>query len=519
MSKSSYLTKSSYVSAHLCERWLWNDFHNRPPFEAPVPGSNADIGNKVGHLARVLFPDGVLASEPGISHQDALARTQSFMSDPNVTAIYEAAFEHEGVRIRVDVLERLDDDTWGIREVKSSSSVRRKTKYSPLEDKHALDVAVQVAVVRRAGLDVQSAQLVFVNSDYVLDGDTPDPERFFRQAEILEEIEGHVDDVSIKAHQFLEVLNVASEPDIEPAKSRCNKLGNRMCPFWERCTAQMPEDWVDALYNARGNLLPDLKERGIARLSELNVDETRNKEQARMVHVAQSGKPLVETGLAASLSEISLPAIHLDFEYLSGVALPVHIGTTPHQRVPFQFSAHRLNTDMTFDHVAEYLAEGNEDPSREFAEHLIDLLKGGEEPIVAYSARNAEIPVLKDLIARFEDLTEDLTAIKDRIVDIKTVVQNHVMLPVMITKAVKTGGSLYTLKSIAPAFVPDFTYDDLGVVSHGGAAVEAYFQMVTGERPDGVSREELRASMLAYCKKDTEATVVVHAALARLETA
>lgn len=84
--------------------------------------------------------------------------------------------------------------------------------------------------------------------------------------------------------------------------------------------------------------------------------------------------------------------------------------------------------------------------------------------------------------------------------------------------AIRTAGSIFTLKSVAPALAPGFSYEDLGVVSQGGAAVEAYFQMVTGELRDGVTREELRASMLAYCKKDTEATVLVQKALIKLAT-
>ncbi len=518
MHREPYLSKSSYVGAHICERWLWKNFYNRPDHVEPIPGSGADIGNRVGALAQALFPDGVLVAEVAYDHQKALARTQELIDDPSVSAIFEAAVEHEGIRVRIDILERLEGGGWGIREVKSVGAVRKKTKYQPLEDQFAQDIAVQCWVARGAGLNVQSARYLYVNSDYVLDQQLPDPEKFFRQAEVLDELDEEIEAVAKRASQFLDVLMRSEEPDIEPAKSMCTKLGDRLCPFWHRCTEGKPEDWIDVLYRPGRGKLQALKGEGFDRLSELDPETASNLEQQRMIVHARHKKVIVETELAELLKDFPLPAIHLDFEYLSGVAWPLHIGTRPHQRAPFQFSAHRLNADLTCDHIGEYLAEGHEDPAHEFATRLVELLKGESEPIVAYAAPNAELPVLKDLIDRFPEMATDLSAIKDRVVDLAVVVRKTFMHPLLIEKAIKTAGSVFTLKSVAPALVPGFSYEDLGVVSQGGAAVEAYFQMVTGELPGGVTREALRASMLASCKKDPEATALVHKALVKLVT-
>ncbi len=57
-------------------------------------------------------------------------------------AIFEAAFEFENIRIRVDILERLDAG-WGLREVKSSTSASE-------EKGHVDDVAVQLFMSSRA---------------------------------------------------------------------------------------------------------------------------------------------------------------------------------------------------------------------------------------------------------------------------------------------------------------------------------------------------------------------------------
>ncbi len=45
-------------------------------------------------------------------HAEAAAQTVALMANPLVPAIFEAAFEHDGIRIRVDVLNRNVDGSW-----------------------------------------------------------------------------------------------------------------------------------------------------------------------------------------------------------------------------------------------------------------------------------------------------------------------------------------------------------------------------------------------------------------------
>lgn len=310
------------------------------------------------------------------------------------------------------------------------------------------------------------------------------------------------------------VLRQEAEPPIEPTKSKCN-FGFDMCPFWENCTRDKPADWLDGLYGAKAPQKSDLLSKGITRLSLIDPDTLTDSIQFRMVRSATSGLPLFEDSLSADIGSIELPAIHLDFEYFSGLTLPIFEGTSPAQKIPFQYSAHRLNADLSYDHIGEYLADGSQDPSREFAENLIELLADSEEPIVAYSAANAELPVLEALELRFPDIEDEIGSIRSRVVDLAKIVKDNVMVPEMIEKSVKDGGSLFSLKNVAPALVPGFTYDDLGVVSQGAAATEAFYQLASSQNAGNANRDEIRRSLLAYCKKDTEATLLIHVFLLR----
>jgi hypothetical protein len=72
----------------------------------------------------------VLVDQEAWEHGQATARTRQLMADRSVGAIFEAAFEHAGVRVRVDVLERLGPRIWGLREVKQGASVKRSRCWS-----------------------------------------------------------------------------------------------------------------------------------------------------------------------------------------------------------------------------------------------------------------------------------------------------------------------------------------------------------------------------------------------------
>ena len=155
---SQHLTKSRYMAGLQCLRRLWLVVHEPMPYEEPASGSPLDIGHEIGTKAHLLFPGGVLVTEVPWQDVEAVARTAALMADEHVPAIFEAAFEYDGIRIRVDVMERLAPGAWGLREVKSSAG---------LKDHYLDDIALQAYVLRGAGIAVSSIELLYVNTAYV----------------------------------------------------------------------------------------------------------------------------------------------------------------------------------------------------------------------------------------------------------------------------------------------------------------------------------------------------------------
>jgi hypothetical protein len=198
------------------------------------------------------------------------------------------------------------------------------------------------------------------------------------------------------------------------------------------------------------------------------------------------------------------PACYLDFEAMMP-PIPLYEGTRPYQTIPFQWSLHTIDGDGVLGHK-EFLADGVNDPRRQFAETLIDALACSDDPIIVYSAY--EQTRLKELAADFPDLSTALNTVISRLADLLPIVRSAVYFPEF--------GFSNSIKSVAPALCPGFSYDDLDGVADGGAASAAFLQLASGRITNPGEVSQLRAELHAYCKRDTLALLEVHRALARL---
>jgi hypothetical protein len=109
-------------------------------------------------------------------------------------------------------------------------------------------------------------------------------------------------------------------------------------------------------------------------------------------------------------------------------------------------------------HHQDFLAGGEGDPRRVFAETLIEALLDCDTPIIVYS--HYEQTRLKELAATFPDLRKALTGITSRVAELLPIMRSAIYFP-----DAKFGNSI---KSIAPALCPDFTYDnDLADIADG----------------------------------------------------
>ncbi len=490
-----HLTKSRYIAGLQCLKRLWLLVHEPPPYEPPPPGSPMDVGQEIGRKAHLLFPGGALIDEEPWRHAEAIARTAALIADGVTPAIFEAAFEFDGVRIRADVLERLPGGAWGLREVKSSTGPK---------DHYFDDLALQTYVLRGAGLVVPSVELVHVNNSYERGPDGIDWRGYFTRLDVRNEIDARLDDVQARLPGLKECVAKERRPFVEPG-SQCHSPYT--CDYWEACTADKPADWIRRLPRLSGENAAQLEALGIASVSMIPSDFPLTGKQALMRDAIVSGKPYVSVELPKLLASFGPPAAYLDFEAMAP-PIPLYEGTRPYQTLPFQWSLHEADANGSLSH-REFLADGSGDPRRAFADSLVTALGRGAAPIVVYSSY--ERTRLRELAAVFPDLATSLESIIARLADLLPIVRSAVYFPEFDFS--------YSIKAVGPALCPQFSYDDLDGVADGVAAAVAFLQIACGATEGTDDVVQLRRQLLAYCERDTLALVKVHETLIALAAA
>jgi hypothetical protein len=98
------------------------------------------------------------------------------------------------------------------------------------------------------------------------------------------------------------------------------------------------------------------------------------------------------------------------------------------------------------------------------------------------------------------DLRSDLLSLAERLVDLHPIVKDNYYHPAM-------HGS-WSIKAVLPTIAPELDYKKLGAIQEGTAAQRAYLEAISLE-PQMARREEIRKSLLEYCKHDTFAIVTL----------
>jgi predicted RecB family nuclease len=485
------LSKSRYIVGLQCSRRLWLGWHDPEPHEEPMPGSILAVGIDVGIAARLLLPGGVLVEEGPQEHALAIERTCELIANPAVPAIFEAAFAFDNTLIRVDILERLPSGGWRLAEVKSTTRVKPE---------HLHDLAIQAYVIAGSGFSVEEMQLIHVDRSYVRAEDGIDWRAYFEREDVTGEVRDLLPSVPDRVAEMHAILAMPAAPEVRPS-GHC--FSPYECEFWSRCTATKPRDWVFHLPRLKTAMFAELDGTGVESMRDIPTEFPLTPGQQRVVNAVLSGEEFISDELPEALTVLGPPAAYLDFETFSP-AIPLYAGTRPYQRIPFQWSLHHNGCGGDDRHF-EYLANGNVDPRREFAATLLKVVERLPGPIIVYSG--FEMSVLQSLAGVLPDLSERLLASVYRVVDLLPIIRTHVTHPEFL-------GS-YSIKAVAPALVPGFTYDNLDGVSAGNDAAVVFYRLVSDRSLSDEDRGRYRRALLAYCSRDTLALMQVHRRLSR----
>jgi len=446
------LTKSRFTLACTCPTKL---FYTAKPGEYanqwqgdPLMESLANEGNRVGALARLYFPGGVLVDT--LDHADALRRTDELLARPEVT-VFEAAVRHGDLFIRADILRKT---LTGIElyEVKSKGyaadddgEFTTATGVAAAWLAYVRDVAFQRHVVtrafpgtpvraflflpdtsRRAATDELAAKAAAaVDDPRVSLGDEALRSPIMRAVKVDHACDrvvadrytlgdrslGFDDYVAALAALYrddrklqapLSLACLTCEFDASPfALAVGEKSGKRECWSdllgWSAADFEKPQAFeICGLSSAQKKALLDERRLHMDQVRQADIgpeDDGKpglSRSQRQWLQVTKCVKEdgashLDRANLRAEMAGWRFPLHFIDFETCRAV-IPFHAGARPLELAAFQFSHHVMHADGRVEHAGEFLGtQKGASPNAAFVAALRDQLAGDDGSILHYA--------------------------------------------------------------------------------------------------------------------------------------
>jgi hypothetical protein len=468
------LSKTKLMSLRQCARKLWLETYS-PELEEPAAERDAlrATGNVVGDLARRLYgPGHIVSFERGL--RAAIDATRALVAAGGREPIFEATFDHHGVSVRIDVLDRREASPKLV-EVKAAAHVKE----------HYLDdCAIQAWALEQNGLKARQVAVATLDTSFVYAGDGR-YEGLLVETDVTKEVAELLPLVPRWVEDARRTLADLDEPAVVVG-THCGAPHG--CEFYKHCAPPAGEYPVHAL-GGKEDKLYALLHAGYRDLRDVPETELKGDSQRRIWEQTRAAKPYLGAELRALVGALEFPRYYLDFETV-GPAVPIFAGTRPFEALPFQWSCHIERRRGELEH-AEFLSLNGEAPMRPLAESLLATL-GTTGPIVVYTPY--ERTRLNELAQRYADLAPGLLALAARIVDLHPPTRQHYYHPAML-------GS-WSIKAVLPTIAPDLSYERLGELRDGLAVQTAYFEAIE-PRTSEPRRATLRRALLDYCRHDT----------------
>ncbi|MDH7499111.1 MAG: DUF2779 domain-containing protein [candidate division NC10 bacterium] len=473
--RSDYLSKTLFLKGLQCPKYLYlSKYHPELMDEIPPDRQmRFQAGREVGLYARKLFPGGVEIPYEGQSLSEQVRQTRSEI-EKGTTTLYEATFAHEGALVKVDILRKAGGG-WEIYEVKSSKEVK---------EAHPDDVAFQYYVLAETGLPVARASVVYINNQYVRQGQI-EVEKLFQSEDLTEEARKREGQIKEELARQREVLK-GPMPEIEVGRHCGDPYG---CEFQGYCWAEVPEDSVLYLRGG-GTDKYALYAQGCRRFADLPLDRLPYHRRIQVEATLQQKDFVNPKKVRVFLKSLRYPLYFLDFETFD-LPIPPFDGTRPFQKIPFQYSLHYLETEGGELKHHEFLASPGSDPRQEVARRLVDQVP--DDACILVYHRDFEKGILEDLAAWFPEHGARMESLIARTKDLEIPFKSKDLY----LRQMRGSSSL---KAVLPALVPEMSYEGMEI-SDGGAASLAYMAVCASDDPEEIER--IRCALLEYCRLDT----------------
>ncbi|MFC1752549.1 DUF2779 domain-containing protein [Thermoproteota archaeon] len=472
------LTKSKFMTGLQCPKCLWTVF-NRPEL-IPEPDEATqrifDQGTKVGILAQSLFSGGVDAQVEDF--MESINKSKELLKEKK--PLFEPGFMVNNCYARADILVPVDEG-WDIVEVKMGTRVKEENVY---------DVAFQKYVYSLAGLKINRCFLMHINNEYVKQGEI-DASKLFVKEDITESVES-IKDIKGRVEEMFKVISLPESPKMKIGQ-HCKSPYD--CDLKEECFKDLHESNIFCLYRG-GQKCFDLVEMDILDMKDIPDDFKLTTNQQIQRKCAKTGEVHVnKERLKEWISGLEYPLYFLDFESYQ-TAIPIYDGTRPYQQICFQFSLHvQEKAGGELKHIS-FLAEGKENPMKEFIAKLKECL-GTSGSIIVYN-QSFEKARIKECVEMFPEFKAWSEVVLKRIVDLLVPFRNF-----WYYNPIQKGSA--SIKKVLPA-VTGKSYEGLEIADGGDASLQ-YLNITHGENISDEEVKRVRDALESYCGLDTEGEV------------
>ena len=482
------LTKSNYLTGLQCPNLLWVTKNDKERIPKPdvLAQQKFDVGTLVGEYATKVFPDGIDLS--GMGFKENIDKTKKELGKKK--PLFEAGFLIENLFLRADILFPVGDK-WDIIEVKSGTKVK---------DINLHDVAFQKHVCEKAGLKIRKCFLMHINNQYIKKGKIKFKD-FFAQEDVTDKMDEYSEGIEERIKNMQKIISLKKQPSCSIG-IHCSDPYD--CSLTGDCWGGVPEGSVFEFYRMLKKKAFALYDSGVKTMDKIpDSVKLNDKQKIQRLLAEKGGKHMDEKQISFFLKNLKYPICYLDFETINP-AVPKFEGMKPYQRIPFQFSLHiqeKLNGKLK--HIS-FLAEGTEDPRKDFMQALKDNL-GEVGDILVYN-QGFEKGVMNEGATAFPEFREWYDEnILNRIKDLWDVFRNFWYY------CPSQKGSA-SIKYVLPA-LSDLSYSEMDIAN--GALASYEYERVTYGEVDEKDRKKVREALEKYCELDTLAEVKIVEALGK----
>lgn len=488
------LSKSNFLLYLRHPAWLWLEKHNKSILPEIDDNTQAifDAGNLFETYAEQLFPTGVTLGYKTNGNFDgkkywALPETTLRALKEKVPVLFQGRLEVDGITCIFDVLERNENGTYNLYEIKSS------TKAKP---EHEHDLAFQTIVLEKSGLTVESIFVIHVNSEYVRNGDII-PEEITDTTEVTSAVRAKLPQTLIDVENAKAVMTASEMPDPSPRHARLGSFAAWL-EIYNILYPNLDPYNIYKLCTPGARRIGELEDEGVQTIADIPDDENLTVKQRCQVQATQLGTRVIKREeIDAFLKTFQFPLYFFDYETLASVVPPFD-GMRPYQQVPFQYSLHILrNPSAPLEH-REFLQTENSSPARNLVEQLKEDIGTEGSVVVWYQGFEKGCNVtLADLVPEHAEFLYELN---DRIVDL--------MIP--FSEGWYVDKDFYgsaSIKAVLPVLVPELSYKELAIQG-GATAQNTWMSTVLGGKNQS-KKDVIMEDMRKYCTLDTLAMVKI----------